>query len=439
MACFCGNVRKFAADLFKQDIMKNIFRTLCVLCGASFALTSCLSDDDVNTTTYGDVAITQFTVGTLNRYTQSVSSSTGNDTIIKTTVTGTNYPMTIDQVGCAIYNRKLLPAGTDIAHVVCSTVSTKNSGAVAIKLLTSDSLTWLSTKDSIDFSQPRIFRVFSSDGKEQRDYTVTLNVSETEGTTFGWTMKRNDIASEQFANKHLIAWGDSVALVDRGIIAANDCAYRLNGEGLVETSSDLQDWTLADGVTYTNGHLKQLIAVGTRQLFALGEDGRMKLCDNLIGNEWEDEALDDDASLLPLENIAAVVWPFAPADYSDYVLMAGNSQQDETSTVVWRKISQYDGPTKGGQWAYMLVDDDNSYALPRQDGLSLAYYDELVLAVGANKEMLQSVDQGITWQTASDYALPASLAGSLFSMAVDAQGRLWLVSDSGDLWFGSKK
>ena len=419
--------------------MKKIFRTLCVLCGATFTLTSCLGDDDDKAVYYPDTAITQFTLGTLNRYTQSVSSTTGNDTIIKTTVTGSTYPMTIDQLNHTIYNLKPLPVGIDVKHVICSSVTTKNNGLVALKSMTSDSLTMLTTKDSVDFSQPRVFRVFSSDGTAKRDYTVTLNVSLTEGTTFGWTLMRTDVSVEQFAQKHLVALGDSVALVDRGIVAGNGLAYRLCDDGLVEASTDLEVWSKADGATYTNGQLRQLVAVGARQLFALGEDGRMKLCDNLMGNEWQDEQLDSDASLLPLDNIAAAVWPFAPADYTDYVLMVGNSQNDDVSTVVWRKISQYDGPTKGGQWVYMPVDDDNAYALPRQDGLSLAYYDDLVLAIGSNKVMLQSADQGITWKTASDYALPETLTGGMLTMAADVQGRLWLVTESGELWKGSKK
>lgn len=420
--------------MFKQDTMKKFFRTLCVLCGASFALTSCLSDDDSTTTTYSDAAITQFTLGTLNRYTMSVSSSTGNDTIIKTSVTGSSYPFTINQLSRTIYNQKPLPVGTDVKHVICSTVSTRNNGLVAIMSMTSDSLKGLSTKDSIDFSQPRILRVYSSDGTTTRDYTVTLNVSATEGTTFGWTKVRSDVAVEDFAGKRLVAFGDSVFLMAKGVVVREHTAYRVNN-GDVESSADLQNWTLCTSDT----HLKQLVGAGTKELFALSDNGRLMVAADEGATDWKEETLDDDASLLPADNIAYVSWPFAPIDNTDYVLMAGNSQLDDASTVVWRKISQYDGPTKGGKWVYMLVDDNNLCPLPRQDGLSLAYYDDLVLAVGANKVMLQSVDQGITWQTASDYALPESLTGGMFSMTVDAQGRLWLVTESGELWLGSKK
>lgn len=413
--------------MFKQDEMKKFFRTLCVLGGVSLALASCLGDDDESSETYSDIAITQVTLGTLNRYTQTTSTKTGNDTIIKSTVTGTSYPMTIDQLGGRIYNQKLLPVGTDVKHVILTTVSTKRSGVVAIQSMTSDSLSWLSTKDSIDFSQPRIFKVYSSDGTSSRNYTVTLNVSETEGVDFGWTKKTEGIATDQFADKQLIAFGDTVLLVERGIVVKDGLAYRMNGQQ-VERSADLSAWE-----TVGTANLKQIIAAGTKELFALGDDGLMKHSED-DGQTWQDEELDTDASLLPAENIAAVTWSYASMDNADYVLMAGNHPTDNASMVVWRKISQYDGMTKGGQWVYMPVDDENVYALPRQEQLSMACYDDFVLAVGSNMKLYQSVDQGITWKQNEDYTLPEKLTGSQVCMTVDKNGHLWLLTNSGQLW-----
>ena len=61
----------------------------------------------------------------------------------------------------------------------------------------------------------------------------------------------------------------------------------------------------------------------------------------------------------------------------------------------------------------------------------------MVLAVGSNMEMLQSRDQGITWKTATTYALPSSLQGTRVAMAADNHDRLWLVTDSGEVWMGT--
>ena len=413
--------------------MNKIFRTLCVLCVTLFALTSCLSDDDNTTTsTYGDVAITQFTLGTLNRYVSSVSSKTGNDTIIKSTLTGTNYPMTIDQLGYQIYNQKALPVGTDIKHVPLSAVSAKNGGLVLIKSMTSDSLKTFSTKDSLDFSQPRTFRVYSTDGQSHRDYTVTLNVSATEGSTFEWTKMSDDIAIENFADKHLVAVGDTVMMVDKGVVVKDGAFFRMNGT-TIETSSDLNDWQAV-----ATADLKLLVGAGTAELFALGNDGLLKHSyDN--GQSWTDEQLDDDASLLPAENIAVVCCPYAPSDNTDYMLMAGNSQQDETTTTIWRKISQYDPVNESCKWVYMPVDDNNHFVLDRQENLSMAYYEGSVLAVGSMMKLYESRDQGITWYTDSDYALPDNLVGTLLSIATTEDGRLWLITNSGQLWIGTGK
>ena len=141
--------------------MKTFPRTICVLLSLSALMTACLGGDDEQGTTYSDMAITAVTLGTLNRYTETVSSSTGNDTVVKSTLTGSNYRLTIDQVGHRIYNQDSLPVGTDLKHVVISSISTKNNGMVYLKSLTSDSVRYLSTTDSVDFTLPRTLRVFA--------------------------------------------------------------------------------------------------------------------------------------------------------------------------------------------------------------------------------------------------------------------------------------
>ena len=67
------------------------------------------------------------------------------------------------------------------------TATTVNNGVVYIKSLTSDSLRYFSSgSDSIDFSQPRVFRVFATDGSGSRDYTVSLTVRNQDPGVFLW-------------------------------------------------------------------------------------------------------------------------------------------------------------------------------------------------------------------------------------------------------------
>jgi ligand-binding sensor domain-containing protein len=73
-----------------------------------------------------------------------------------------------------------------------------------------------------------------------------------------------------------------------------------------------------------------------------------------------------------------------------------------------------------------------------QQHLSLTYYNNMVLALGSDKVIYQSADQGITWKESSTYALPSGLQGTVMSLAADSQNRLWLVTDAGEVWLGKK-
>lgn len=428
--------------------MKNILTTLCVLIGLSLTMASCLSDDDTTSTTgYDDMAITGITLGTLNRYTQTVSASTGNDTIVKSTLTGSTYGMTIDQLNCSIYNHDLLPAGTDLKHVLISSLSTKNNAIATLKSLTSDSIMVLSTSDSIDFSSPRIFRVYCSNLDKWRDYTVTLSTDPNAGVSFEWrrATASEDVAKEDWTGKHLVAFGDSVRLVDRDVVVVNDVkqvdvAYRLNGQN-VERSTDMENWTTVD-TDEPQPALQRLVGAGTKELFALGMDGRMKhSSDN--GKTWQDETLDDDAALLPVKDMALTAWKYAPVDSTDYVLMVGNDSNDNLR--VWRKISQYGGPSKGGQWVYMegfsglgglqrtAADEGQN---TEEQMPSVACFGDVVLAVGSKKTMFESYDQGLSWTKSTTYLLPWSLAGDRVLLGA-AKGMLWLVTDRGEVWQGT--
>lgn len=373
--------------------MKIITIKLCAILACIAMLSSCLnSDDDDANSGYADTAITQFTLGTLNRYTSTTSSATGNDTVIKTTLTGSTYPMTINHQNRTIYNSNELPVGTDIKHVVC-TITAKNSGAVAIQSMISDSLQWHSSTDSVDFSQPRTFRVYSSNLQSYRDYTVTLTVSKTTGINFGWTAKGTlDIANP--SEMKLVARDDSVALMPRD----------------------------------------NILGAATHEIYKMGADGHlMASADG--GESWQTEMLDDDESLLPAPGKASMAsWKYATATSADYVLLVGTPRQDDVPYMrVWRKIAQRNG---SGQWVYMPVDQANNFAMPRQENLVMAYYNGAVLAIGSDMVMRQSRDEGITWKQNTTYDLPSNLTGTVADMTADNSGRLWLLTTTGQLWLG---
>ena len=375
--------------------MSRLFLRFLAVMAAVATMASCLKDNDDETSYTNDAAITQFTLGTLNRYTHSQTTA-GNDTIIKSTIAGSNYKMTINHQLGIIYNNDELPVGTDVKHVVC-TVTAKGSGMVAIQSATSDSLKWYSTTDSIDFSTLRIFRVYAPDGSGHRDYAVQVNVSSSTGTTFAW-QKAADLDLPDAAAMRLVATADSVTV-------------------------QLRD---------------SIVGASTAEQYMLTADGRlMASADG--GKTWTAEQLDDDAAMLPAAGQAdCVSWPYFTADNTDYVLLVGTPLQDDVPYMrVWRKIAPYQG---GGQWVSMPVDESNHYPLPRQQHIALARYQGYVVAVGSDAVVRQSRDQGITWRTmGSNYALPQSLTGTVVSLASDEQDRLWMLTSTGQLWQGSMK
>jgi hypothetical protein len=125
-------------------------------------------------------------------------------------------------------------------------------------------------------------------------------------------------------------------------------------------------------------------------------------------------------------------WNYTPIDSADFVLMAGTNQQGDVC--FWRKVSQYGGDYKGGQWVYMPIEAGNYFVLPQQDNLSIAYVDKVLYALGSNKIVYTSRDQGLTWHQNSNYELPSDIQGTAFAMTADKQGNLWLVTNAGQVW-----
>lgn len=160
----------------KKKVMKRIFLPFAVMLSALFVLTSCLGDDEDEMTYPSDAAIIAFSLGNANLYT-TLTSSTGADSIVKSVYKASDYKFYIDQVNRTIYNPDSLPYGTDVAHMIC-VITSKNSGNLVIKEINNDSLRFYHVSDSIDFSVPRVVSVYSLDGTNHVNYTVTVNVKK---------------------------------------------------------------------------------------------------------------------------------------------------------------------------------------------------------------------------------------------------------------------
>jgi hypothetical protein len=105
--------------------------------------------------------------------------------------------------------------------------------------------------------------------------------------------------------------------------------------------------------------------------------------------------------------------------------------------VVWRKIAEYSKRSLPSKWVMIPTADHGNYYLPKMDNINVVRFNGAVLAIGNNKKIYVSRDQGITWKTNSKYTLPAGLGTSNLNVTTDANGYLWLEGkDTGEVWRG---
>ena len=365
MADICGIVRKFAPKFVNGYSMKRIFQIFCGLLTAGLLLTSCLGSSDDTTTVYDDMAISTFTLGKLNRYLHTTTSA-GNDSVYKTTYTATSYHVSIDQLNHRIFNTDPLLTGTDMGHIICN-VTTKNNGVVYIKSVTSDTLTYFNSgSDSIDFTQPRLFRVYATDGSGSRDYTVTLSVRSQEAGTMTWTKMPDGTAMPQTPTS---GW-----------------EFAFNEEG--------------NGINATNDHWATTIA-GT---------------------------YDTDTDLLPTANRSFTSWMLKNG--LAYALLVGDNDRQEDAAVVWRKIIDSDKATDWVYMpieeknSYYLPKGHYYWLLPYTDGNVLAVDATGSIYLSTDQGITWRTSSGLTSPVSAVAGAATDGQGGLW-LSEDGTGTVW--------------
>ena len=379
-------------NLNSNRLMRQI-KTLFILLSVICLTASCLKGSDNNVTYYADAAITSFSLGTLNRNVASTTSD-GRDTIVATTITGSNYVFHIDQVTHEIYNTDSLPVGTDVNRVPVY-LTTKNNGLALIQSIEdADSLIYYSSADSIDFTQPRIIWVLSSDGTGVSKYTVRVNV-HSENPTFYW----DEVSAASYPTKQL----PDVPM-----------------EGI-----------------------KQILGESSKEIYALSNDNKLMVRQK-DGSTWEEDLLDESSALFYDE----------VAENTDYVVLVGNRSVEnypqEPVAMVWRKIVDNAPYAPKGRWTYMGQMRDERYALPRLEHLQVAEYNDCIIAIGGKglggstaspyNCIYESRDYGITWKKSSVFTMPAmkELSAEHPSVNMVSDGwYLWLQGQTtGEVWRG---
>lgn len=464
-----------------------------ILLAVQCMLFSCISSSDETVTTYDDVAITSFTLGTIKCY-RTTKASDGTDSTYSYTYSGSAVPMHIDQRNNTIYNLDSLVVGSNVSRVLVS-IGTKNAGIVRFANLNDDGYTYYSSTDSVDLSTERTLLVTSSDGQNSREYTVKTVVHKEFADSFTWkeiaidksalvaslkTMKLLKTSNGLFLmgydgeKMHLLKSADYASWTECGAagqseltaeatIAKHDNKLYLLDDGVLYRSEDGDNW---EQVT-TDASLAVIIggysnaetssAEDLKEMYALSKEGKIMLSDD-NGVTWTEDKMEsslyyDNTDKLPYSDISFVAVPTVADNNVVNVTMVGNKRigdSDDTpeNAVVWNKIVDKE---KSQGWFYTNISWENhDYTLPYMRGLSAVYYADGIVAIGNDEttvpysKMYYSPDHGATWHQVSGMHLPEGFdATNVAAMEVDGDGYIYVVSDgdaetAGQLWRGRK-
>ena len=447
--------------------MKSKFLAFIALVAATLSLSSCLSSDETVVEYTNDTAITSFSLGKLGRYTKTTA---GKDTLIADKVNGANYHFYIDQINRQIYNVDSLPTKTRTAAVL-ATISSKNSSPIFImhkdypeKI---DSATYYSSTDSIDFSQPRMVRVYNNSLNAYVTYKVEVNVHQQEGDEFNWQAKAQ--LNEQLAalsDLKVLALGSHIYVFGKTLggmkiyksaasdgnnwaeVTANQTFAAADYQNAVQMGNQL--YILSDGKVYASAdaatwnqvgedsQLKQLVGASSKYLYAFTATGISVSKDK--GATWTAQKIDEDYRRLPTQNLSMSVSGIASVKNAENVLLLGtrDASYGDTIATTWTHVADYASNAPEYAWNYMDVDANQAKnMLPMMSEVITCAADTGYVALGSNGNWYKSKDNGLTWAVDSLITLPAEFKANTgrFGFCRDNNHFYWVIRN-GYVWKG---
>jgi hypothetical protein len=362
-----------------------------ILVGSS-CLLSCFGDKEEAVVTYDETAITNMQLTAVNRKIHTKTSKGKDTTYVKRLTTFPKF--TVDHVNGKIFNTDSLPSDCDMKHILVSLTATSHTGVLFIKDMESDDLIFYSSTDSIDFSSPREFRAYNTNGTLYKSYIVTMNKHQAATDKLVWEER----PIEEFPTKQ--------------------AEERAKWEKIVEESG-----------------LKTFIGAVRKEAYAYSYDNKLMVTrDN--GTLWMEDDVDEFAQQLPLDLFSFVYYPMTTDLDDDYVLMVGNATGDY-AYCTWRKIVVDSEYGVFGEWVNMPIEAYNLYTLPSFP-TKMVYFNHAILAFCPLDGIYESRDGGITWKSYPEkYVLP-NQDGELenFDVTTD-DGYLWFMDkDEGKVWRG---
>ena len=446
--------------------MKSKFLAFIALVAATLSLSSCLNSDETVVEYTNDTAITGFSLGKLGRY---METTAGKDTLIADKVNGANYKFYIDQVNLQIYNVDSLPTKTRTAAVL-ATISSKNSSPIFIMNKNCpekiDSATYYSSTDSIDFSQPRMVRVYNNSLNAYVTYTVKVNVHQQEGNEFNWQAKAQ--FNEQLAalsDLKVLALGNHIYVFGKTLgemkiyksaasdgnnwaeVTANQTFAAVDYQNAVQMGDQL--YILSDGKVYASAdaatwnqvgedsQLKQLVGASSKYLYAFTATGISVSKDK--GATWTAQKIDADYRLLPTQNLSMSVSGIASVKNAENVLLLGtrDASYGDTIATTWTHVADYATNAPEYAWNYLDLDANQGGKMPMMNEVLTCAADTGFVALGSNGNWYKSKNNGLTWAVDSLITLPAEFKANTgrFGFCRDNNHFYWVIRN-GYVWKG---
>lgn len=421
-------------------------------------LASC-GDDNKSSELSSDCAINAIVLGNLSRIYHTYLDN-GKDTSYSITVPGAAYPLHIDQINRRIFNSDSLPVGTAVNKVYFTTFSA--DGIVSYRL-ESGKDTLYSTKDTLDFTSPRIFTIFASDGSGSRSYTIDIKIHNADPDAYSWVAASpadNDVAKLESMRMiakdgQLYLWGskngtnvvmtrktgEGVALWTKKDISGTDGLQTksinlFNGKfvaisesGLVESGNGA-DWT----ETATSLVPDRILAVDEELYITVS--GKIYSSSDL--KSWKEEKADNSTAFLPTGNIYSAVLPAVNNPNIENIVCVGYL---DGKTETWKKEMNKVYP-EDNAWSYYPTTEETPRTLPYLKGFNMMKYDGKLFCAGINGDTVNvytSADGARAWKKVKVPTMVPAQTGkpTEIFMTPDDDNHIWLVcSGTGMLWKG---
>ena len=421
----------------------------------AFVMASCSGSDDytVITVSPSTCVITSVQMGKIPCIVHAKTAD-GEDSIYVASITGSNYPMSIDHFSGRIFNVDSLPYGCDAAKVTFAALG--SSGTLTINSVSQQDVdTFFVATDSTDFRQPRKVTVYAPNGIAKRSYWFEVRVHQEEGDDFVWhkvatsaealagVTLRSALANEGTLFAYGEENGQPVVLtalatapedwtktsVDKVVTAPvvyNGKFFALADGALLE-STDGVNWS---GVTTTLSQPLLTLVAGSTALYGVTADGFV--CSE-NGTDWALQNADEMA-YLPTENCSATCLPSPTDNMYEDILVVGTRNGNP---VVWKLNVDKTGVYEY-TWNYYPEMASNPAPCPELPQRNVFAYDGATLLMGAQADGTSVVrlsrDNGRTWGAKELPQLDA--VNGPFVATVDAKHFIWVVTQSGQVLKG---